>query len=104
MRQFFFAVGKPHRPMDAKHTGEKLAAQAAPAMDEIDDIRHRLRVSNLQARQELLEIERTSLLREINSSLTSQDRRTEAITKRDELTTQWAEVVEELQALPLFDV
>ena len=25
-RQLFFAVGKPHRPMDAKLTGEKLAA------------------------------------------------------------------------------
>ena len=24
-RQFFFAVGKPHRPMDAKLTGEALA-------------------------------------------------------------------------------
>jgi hypothetical protein len=69
-------------------------------MDYMDDIRRRLRVSNLQSKRELLEIERTALLREITSPLTSQDRREEAFRRRDEITNQWTEIVEELQALP----
>lgn len=66
-------------------------------MDELDDIRRRLRVSNLQARRELLEIERDALMHEITSPLTGQDRRAEVFMLRDELKSQWAKVVEELK-------
>ena len=66
-------------------------------MDELHDILRRLWVSDLQARRELLEIERDALMHEITSPLTSQDRRKEAFVLRDELMSQWAEVVEELK-------
>jgi len=69
-------------------------------MDEMDDIRRCLRVSNLEARRELIEIQRTALLREITSPLTSQDCREQAYKNRDELMIQSAEVVAELHTLP----
>ncbi len=66
-------------------------------MDELQDILRRLWVSDLQARRELLEIERDALMHEITSPLTSQDRREEVFVLRDELLSEWAEVVEELK-------
>jgi hypothetical protein len=66
-------------------------------MDELQDILRRLWVSDLQARRELLEIQRDALMHEITSPLTSQDRRKEAFVLRDELMSQWAKVVEELK-------
>jgi hypothetical protein len=54
-------------------------------MDEIDDLRRRMQVSNLEAKLELLEIEGSALLCEITSSLTTQNRREQAFVKRDEL-------------------
>jgi hypothetical protein len=66
-------------------------------MDELNDILRRLWVSDLQARRELLEIERDALIHEITSPLTSQDRRAEVFLLRDELGSQLAEVVEELR-------
>jgi len=65
-------------------------------MDELNDILRRLWVSDLQARRELLEIQRDALMCEITSPLTSQNRRKEAFVLRDELMSQWAKVVEEL--------
>lgn len=62
-------------------------------MDEPDDIRRRLKVSNLQAKLELFEIERAALLGEIMSPLTSQDRREEAVMRRTELRHHCAEIV-----------
>jgi hypothetical protein len=68
-------------------------------MGEIDDIRHRLRVSKLRAQRELLEIERGSLLREVLSSLTSQDRREEAMERRMDLENQCSQITERLKTL-----
>jgi hypothetical protein len=48
-------------------------------MDEQGDIERRSRISNLQAKLELLAIERASLLREINSPLVSRRRMERAI-------------------------
>ena len=69
----------------------------AAHMDELNDILRRLWVSDLQARRELLEIQRDALMCEITSPLTTQDRREEVFALRDELLSQWAEVVEELK-------
>ena len=66
-------------------------------MADLQDILRRLWVSELQARRELLEIQRDALMREINSPLTSQDRRAEVFVLRDELMSQLSEVVEELK-------
>ena len=52
-------------------------------MDDMDEIRFRLRVSELEARLALCEIEAAALSREIASSLTSEKRREEAIECRD---------------------
>ncbi len=51
----------------------------------------------LHAQRELLEIKRDTLMHEITSPLTSQDRRKEVFVLRDELMSQWAVVVEELK-------
>ena len=48
-------------------------------MDELDEIRCRMRLSHLEARIALREIEAAALTREINSPLTSGTRRTELI-------------------------
>jgi hypothetical protein len=66
-------------------------------MDEMDDIRRRLRVSKLQGQRDLLEIERDALIREITSPLASQERREEVFMLRDELKSKCAKVVEELK-------
>ena len=66
-------------------------------MDELDDIRRRLRISNLEARRELLEIERTAISREITSPLTNLDRREQLSERRDQLAMQSAEITEELK-------
>jgi hypothetical protein len=65
-------------------------------MVNFDDIHHRLKVSNLQAKRELIEINRAALLREVRSPLTSQDRREEVFALCDELMIKWAKIVEEL--------
>ena len=52
-------------------------------MDEMDEIRLRMRVSRLEARLALLEIEAAALSREIASPLTSERRREEATECRD---------------------
>ena len=63
----------------------------------MDDIRRRLKVSNLEARRKLLEIERDALMHEITSPLTGLSRREEVLMLREELLSQWAEIVEELK-------
>lgn len=60
------------------------------SIDEMQDIHRRQRVSNLQARRELLEIQRDALMHEITPPPTSQDRRKEMFARRDELLSQWA--------------
>ena len=68
-------------------------------MDELDDIKRRLQFSHLMAKKELLEIERASLLREVTSALTSQDRREEAMMRRFFLATESAKISEQLKTL-----
>ena len=53
--------------------------------------------ANETHRSESLEIEQDTLMREIKLPLTIEDRRQAAFTRRDELMTQWAELVEELK-------
>jgi hypothetical protein len=66
-------------------------------MSDLDDIHRRLRISKLQAKRELLEIECAALMREIASPLTSQDRREEAVARRTKLSEQCTEITEELK-------
>ena len=68
-------------------------------MDERDDIHWRLRVSSLQAKREMLEIERAALLCEINSWLTPQKRRDEALQRRQALAEQCGELTKQLELL-----
>ena len=53
------------------------------AIDEVGEIRRRMRVSNLEARLALHEIDAEALLREIKSPLTSGQRRAEATQRRE---------------------
>ena len=64
--------------------------------DPLEDIHQRMRLANLEARRELLEIEREALNRRIVSRLTSPLERQAARNARDELMAQWAEIVREL--------
>jgi hypothetical protein len=92
------AVSAPrHRsPSSVERISKSGRAIIAAHMDDLQDILRRLWVSDLQAGRELLEIQRDALMCEIISPLTSQDRRKEAFVLRDELMSQWAKVVEEL--------
>ena len=74
-------------------------------MDDLEDILHRMRVSNLEARLELREIEAAAYTREIASPLTYATRRAEAIERRDavliELSRIRAELDEMRRSFPL---
>lgn len=68
-------------------------------MHETDDIYRKLRISRLQARLEMREIERESLRQEIASPLTTAARKAEAIDHRDDLLTELSDLIEELDRL-----
>ena len=68
-------------------------------MDEMDDIRLRLRISNLEARLALREIEAAALTREIASPLTSSKRREEVIQSRDAALTEASVINAELDEM-----
>jgi hypothetical protein len=68
-------------------------------MDEIDDIRRRLRISNLEARSELHEIEVAALTREIASPLTSAQKRAQATTRREAAFAELAVINAELEEM-----
>jgi hypothetical protein len=68
-------------------------------MDELDEIRCRMRLSNLETRIALREIEAAALTRKINSPLTSGTRRTELIQSRDTFLTEVSELKAELDKL-----
>ena len=68
-------------------------------MDQLDEIRCRMRLSNLEARIALREIEAAALTREINSPLTSGTRRTELIQSRDLMLTEVSKLKAELDKL-----
>jgi hypothetical protein len=76
-------------------------------MDEMDEIRLRMRISNLQARREWCEIEILALSREILSPLTTSRRQAEAVVRRDDLMTDRSELAKELDGIlrcfPAFD-
>ena len=67
--------------------------------DEIDEIRWRLRVSNLEARIELREIEAAASIREIASPLTSAPRKTELAQRRLDLLREAAALKTELDQM-----
>jgi hypothetical protein len=71
----------------------------APRADELDEIRWRMRVTNLEARSELREIEAAALAREIASPLTPATRRSEAIGRRDALLREASELKAELDQM-----
>jgi len=56
-------------------------------MDE--DTLRRMRISTLEAKLELREIESDGLSREIKSPLTSRQRRVECVERRDDLQVEW---------------
>jgi hypothetical protein len=68
------------------------------SMDILEDIRRRSTISSLQARRDLLVIEREALARELDSPRTSLARRIEAFDLCNDLADRWAEIVEELNA------
>ena len=65
----------------------------------MDEIHIRLRISNLEARMVMREIEIAALSREIGSPLTSSKRRAEATERRDTEHEQWWQIKTELEAL-----
>jgi hypothetical protein len=76
-------------------------------MDEMDELHFRMRITNLQARLELREIEIIALSREIASPLTTSERRAEAIELRYARLNERSEVTRELDEIhasfPQFD-
>ena len=67
--------------------------------DQLDEIRIRLRISNLAARLAMHEIEIAALGREIDSHLTSFKRRVEAAIRRDAQHADWWQIKAELDEL-----
>jgi hypothetical protein len=68
-------------------------------MDDLDDIHRRMRISNLQARCELHEIEAAGLTREIASPLTCSQRRAEAIERGNAALAEFSEIKAELDEM-----
>jgi hypothetical protein len=68
-------------------------------VDEIEDIRRRMRISNLEARLALHEIEAAALTHEIKSPLTSAKRRNEAIERRDVVLIEVSVITAELEQM-----
>ena len=64
--------------------------------DETEDIHRRMRISNLEARLALYEIDAAALLREIMSPLTSAKRRAEAIQLQEIALTEVSAIKAEL--------
>ena len=70
-----------------------------PRADELDEIRWRMRVSNLEARVELGEIEAAALAREVASPLTSEIRKAEVDQRRDAILTEISELKAKLDQM-----
>jgi uncharacterized coiled-coil protein SlyX len=68
-------------------------------IDEIEDIRRRMRISNLEARLALQEIEAAALNREINSPLTYAQKREDATRRRDFALTEASAIKAELDEM-----
>ena len=65
-------------------------------MDDLDEIRFRLKISNLEARLALVEVEICALEREINSRRTSYERTVEARGSLDAARSEQANLLAEL--------
>ena len=68
-------------------------------MHDLDDVRRRMRISNLEARLELHEIEIAALSTEISSPLTSSHRSEEANERRDAQQAEWWKIKAELDEM-----
>ena len=68
-------------------------------MDPMDEIRQRLKISNLEAKIALIEIETARHAREISSPLTSAERRDEVVANRDDALSKVLSLRQELEAL-----
>jgi hypothetical protein len=68
-------------------------------MDDMHELHLRMRISNLQARVELCEIEILALSREILSPLTTSQRQAEADARRDDLMTERSELAKKLDGI-----
>lgn len=68
-------------------------------MDEMDEIRYRLRISKLEAKLALRQIEAEALAREIRSPLTSAPRREQATDLRDAALAESSELLADLKSL-----
>jgi hypothetical protein len=68
-------------------------------MDDLEDVRRRMRMSNLEARLELHEIEIAALNKKIASPLTSPRRREEALERRDVEQGEWWAIKAELDEM-----
>lgn len=70
-----------------------------PNGDELDEIRWRMRVTNLEARVELREIEAAAFTRELKSPLTPEPRRTELTRRRGAILAEVFELKAELEQM-----
>ncbi|MGA8669684.1 MAG: hypothetical protein WB679_07400 [Terracidiphilus sp.] len=67
--------------------------------NELEDIIYRMQITKLESKLALREIERESLNREIATRTLTPDRHVEAIERRDELQTECAQLLTELETL-----
>lgn len=68
-------------------------------MNDLEDLRRRMRITNLEARLDLHEIEIAAFDRELASALTSRDRKAEATERRDALLRERCEIKTELDQM-----
>ena len=68
----------------------------AVTMNDLEELERRLRLSMLKAQLALREMERTALTNEIESPLTTPERKAQAIARRDASLIEWAEIMNEL--------
>lgn len=95
------AVPKPQRAAALIQLLAGIIASVTPTgpeMDDLDNVRLRMRIANLEARRELCEIEQSALSREINAPLTSEAAREAAMERCADLMAEWDEIVAQLQS------
>jgi hypothetical protein len=68
-------------------------------MDEMDEIRYRLRISKLEAKLALTQIEAAALAREIRSPLTSAPRRAQATERHEGALAESSRLQDDLNAM-----
>jgi hypothetical protein len=68
----------------------------AVTVNDLEELERRLRLSMLKAQLALREMERTALTIEIDSPLTTPERKAQAIARRDASLIEWAEIMNEV--------